>query len=461
MAGPGPAIHAFSPSPPPRAPRESLCLRPPLTPWSAWLIGVLLLLWPAAWNGYPIVFSDTGTYLSQAIEHYLGWDRPPVYSLFLLPLHLRLTTWPVIAAQTVLAIHTLALTCRCFGAQPSGWLPLLAFLATLTWLPWLVCDLTPDLFTALLVLVLALLVLTPERLGPVERLWLAGFAAFMIATQLSSLPLAAALLSVLLPFRRRLGAAAPLRWPLALAPPLLAVVTLMAINLAGHGRAAISPYGNVFLLARVIYDGPGLAALRHACPQAGWRLCAELDPLPPDSDAFLWRPDSPIMRAGGHKQVSAEADAIIRAALRSDPLGEAAAFLRNWGQQLTRFASGDGLEPWPETVTPVLLRDFPAREAATYAAARQARGELAVPPLLAASHAVTGVGGLVLCLLALPRRLRARDPIAGLIVAIVVALLAGAAITGGLSMPHDRYQARLMWLPAFAAGLLLLRPAPR
>ena len=28
------------------------------------------------WNGYPIVFADTGTYLSQAIHQYAGWDRP-------------------------------------------------------------------------------------------------------------------------------------------------------------------------------------------------------------------------------------------------------------------------------------------------------------------------------------------------------------------------------------------------
>jgi len=50
-------------------------------------------------NGYPLVFSDTGTYLSQAVHHYLGWDRPVFYSLFLLPLHLTLTTWPVIVPR--------------------------------------------------------------------------------------------------------------------------------------------------------------------------------------------------------------------------------------------------------------------------------------------------------------------------------------------------------------------------
>lgn len=36
-------------------------------------LAATLLLWPALWNGYPLVFSDTGTYLAQAIEHYVGW----------------------------------------------------------------------------------------------------------------------------------------------------------------------------------------------------------------------------------------------------------------------------------------------------------------------------------------------------------------------------------------------------
>jgi hypothetical protein len=40
---------------------------------------VAVLLWPSLWNLYPIVFADTGTYLSQAMHGYLGWDRPVFY----------------------------------------------------------------------------------------------------------------------------------------------------------------------------------------------------------------------------------------------------------------------------------------------------------------------------------------------------------------------------------------------
>jgi hypothetical protein len=44
-------------------------------------LAAILLLWPAFWNGYPLVFADSGTYLSQAIERYVGWDRPIFYRI--------------------------------------------------------------------------------------------------------------------------------------------------------------------------------------------------------------------------------------------------------------------------------------------------------------------------------------------------------------------------------------------
>ena len=70
------------------------------------------LLWPAVWNGYPIVFADTGTYLAQAIHRLAGWDRPVFYSVFMLPLHATVTLWPVVVVQAVLVAWILWLVCR-------------------------------------------------------------------------------------------------------------------------------------------------------------------------------------------------------------------------------------------------------------------------------------------------------------------------------------------------------------
>ena len=319
-----------------------------------------MLLWPAVWNGYPIVFADTGTYLSQAIHHYAGWDRPVFYSLFMLPLHATVTVWPVVVVQALLTAWVLWLVCRVLRPGMTGpvFVGGVAVLAAVTWLPWIVSELMPDIFTPLLILLICLLALAPQQLSPRERMVCVGLAAFMIASQQSSVPLACVLLAVLALFARWISA--PVRWPLLILPPVLAVLALCTANLLAHGRFAVSPFGNVFLLARVIYDGPGMAVLRRDCPAAGWRLCPYLGDFPATSDDFLWTPDSPLNRAGGPKSVSQDADAIIRAALAADPMGEARAVLSNTGQQLALFASGDGLNAWPAAGLPVDRTRFPA-----------------------------------------------------------------------------------------------------
>ncbi len=165
-------------------------------------------------------------------------------------------------------------------------------------------------------------------------------------------------------------------------------------------------------------------------------------------------------RAGGPKIVSRDAAAIIRAALLADPAGEARAALANTLEQITRFASGDGLTAWPDQVSPWIERDFPAREQAAYASARQQTGSLSVPPLLARIHRIVALVGVVGCALLLPVALRRRAACAGFLLAVLLALPVSAAITGSLSAPHDRYQARIMWLPPFIATLSLAVAAP-
>jgi hypothetical protein len=429
------------------------------------ILSATLLLWPALLNGYPIVFDDTGTYLSQAVHHYLGWDRPIFYSLFLFPLHMTLTTWPVIAAQGLLAAHTLHLVRRCLlPATSAWWLPAFVLgLTATTAAPWVTSLLMPDIFTSLLVLALALLLFTPERLSRLEHVWLLLFSAFMIAAQQSSVCLSLALLIPLVPLRRVLGAAAPLGRPglaLLAVPPLLAMTALVSVNLVGFGRASLSPYGNIFLLARVIYDGPGMDVLRRDCPAQGWRLCPFLDRFPATTDQFLWRADSPIILAGGHKRVSADADAIIAAALRAEPGTELRAGLRNGMEQLRRFATGDDLHACPDTVTPWIARDFPAFERAAYGAARQTNNRLAVPDWMQALHTAAALGGVAGCVVVLVVALRRRHVAAGFTATVLLAVLGNAFVAGGLSAPHDRYGCRVMFLaPAVAVlgGTALLR----
>jgi hypothetical protein len=266
--------------------------------------------------------------------------------------------------------------------------------ALLTAAPFSVALLMPDIFAPATVLALAMLGLAPGRLGRGERLYLSALATFAIASHLSHLPLAAALvattLGVDLALRRRVQAH-------RVAAPLLAALALLAAtNLAGHGRVAISPHGATFMLARLQDDGPATATLRAHCPREGWTLCVALDRLPMDSDEFLWSPDSPVNRDAsgaprflGGAALSAEAGEVVAATLRERPLEVAVAMAGNAWRQFWLVEPGDTLGPeWLGQIATRLREGFGAREADAFEASLQARGELReallpmVPPQL-------------------------------------------------------------------------------
>lgn len=448
-------------APGPAAP-HALARIPPL------VSAALLLAWPAAWNGYPLVFADTGTYLGQTLLLYLGWDRPPFYSLFLYATHWRLSLWLPVLVQALLVAHLLGLVLRVQGL--GGPVPLLVAslaLAALTSLPWLVAQLLPDLFTGVLVLALWLLGFRAPLLGRGERLWLMLLAAGSVAMHQSHIPLAFGLVllgaALLLPRalagQRRAALFAALRM---LVPVLLATLAILSMNLAAHHRFGLSPYGSVFLATRLIYDGPGRAHIARACDAgAPLAICAVEDRLPPHHNAFLWYPDSPLYGVlGGPKAWSGEARAIVRGTLAEAPGAVVAAMLRNALAQLGMMRTGDGLEPWPATPgpAPLIARYFRAEQEG-FRTARQQQGLLR-PEAEALGHlhvALAALGALALLVL-LGRRLRDRRdlPGAALAVFVLAALPGNAAVTGALSGPAHRYQARLSWLLVLAPAAIAL-----
>lgn len=434
------------------------------------LIAALLLIWPAFWNGFPLVFADTGTYLGQALLHYLGWDRPPFYSFFLLLTHWRASLWLPIFAQGLLMAHLLGLVLRALGRQERAALPLAALaLAVLTPLPWFVAQLMPDFFAGVTVLALWLLGFRLAVLSVGERVYLLALAIFAVAVHQSHLPLALGLAlsgSTMLAWRRGWRQAWQPTLRMAI-PALVAAVALVGVNAIGRGKASLSPYGMVFLATRIIYDGPGMAVARAQCPGVGWKLCDVLDQLPGWHNGFLWNDDSPLQNAlVGAEAWAPEARDIVLTTLLARPGEVLQAALHNTLEQLSLFSIGDGLEPWPPPhgPQPLVARFFP-QEMRALDHGRQQQGRLLadarqwVP--LHTMAVVLGTAGLLALLLLRWHRLPA--PTTALAVLVLLAILGNAGIAGALSGPAGRYQARIIWLLPFVSGVLVagLRLVPQ
>ncbi len=417
------------------------------------VLGGLMLVWPAFWNGYPLLFSDSGAFLHQSLGPLMIWDKPWVYGPLLHLFHWRLTLWLPVVAQGVMVSWLLWLTLRVLGrATPVLHVAVCGALALVTTAPWSAALVMPDILVVAVVLPAFLLGWGFSALGRVERIGVGLLAGVAIASHLSFLPLAAGLVVIALAG----GARASLRVAL---PLVLAVGLLGLTNRVGHGVWSISPHGSTFLLARLIADGPAARTIADRCGAGdpGWYLCAWAGRLPADSDDFLWLPDSPMNRDAEGRQrflggalLSPEARVIVAETLRREPAAVAWAILRNTAEQMLLLRPGDTLgDVLAVSVRPRLVEGFGPAEAAAFDASLQARGLLVAPAWV---HPAWGLLALPLLLWGVWRSWRAGDRAPAMLAAIVLAALIGnAAATGGLSKPHHRYQARIAWLLPFAA----------
>ncbi|MBC7801913.1 MAG: hypothetical protein H7Z10_14940 [Gemmatimonadaceae bacterium] len=415
----------------------------------------IVLAWPAFLNGYPLVFSDTGGLVEMGLEPYFGWDKPYVYAPFLALFSAGQTLWGPIAAQALMVSWLLWLTARTVDrADPVRHIVLAAILAVGTAAPWFTALLMPDLFTPLVPL--CLFVLVYARLSKVERIGIFLIGTVAIGAHLAHLVLAAACIAVLamLYWRRAWRAAAPLA---------TALVVLLATNAVGHGQLAISPYGSVFGVARLVGDGPGRAYLDRVCPDPSLRLCAWQGRLSADSDEFLWKPEGP-MWAGDFNPVrfAPEAKRLVPAIIAAYPIETLQAAAVNTLRQLALVKVGDvlGDDHLSVAVLPRLRPYFPAAEVARYQAGMQPQDQLrnAAAPFywLHAGFLLAGTAGSVWVLL---RCWRTEPALAAFALLALAALVANAFATGALSGPHDRYQARIAWLVVLAPLFYAARAA--
>ena len=408
------------------------------------LLGGLLFVWPALWNGYPLLYSDTHVFINQPTPGFFNWDKPFIYGPWMLPFHAWQSLWGVVLVQGILISHLVWLTQQVFGiARPLRHLLLCAALSLLTGASWFVSLLMPDIFSGMVVLSIFILGFS-KQLSHSMTVWVSVLGALAIAVHLSHLVIAAACLCVVLLFRWR-------RFLYAVLPLAIALISLVGTTMYIFNKVTVSPYGSVFMLARMSADGNVKSVLEKFCPEKNWTLCAWTDRLAKDSDVFMWDPKGPVWsHPGGPIGLAPEASEIVGLTMRTRPMPLLWSALQNTAMQLSMVKLGDTIHSdWLDvTVLKSVEKFFPAAELERYKKAHQVQ-----ETMLEKVSFVSSVGtytvllGFLLSLYLFYRAVQARNWTAlGFIVLIWVAVLANAFATGALSKPHYRYQTRIAWL---------------
>jgi hypothetical protein len=429
------------------------------------LIAALLLLAPALWNGFPLLFFDSGSYLARPFDGSLSPGRSMVYGL-LLAAGSGWDFWPVAIVQAIVSVWVITLVLRAhgFGERPLLLVSLTAVLAAATSLPWLAGQLMPDLFSGLAVLALHLLLFRTAAIGRYEKIGLVVLIAFAAASHnatlivLAGLVLAAALLYFV---RRELVARlGVLQGAGAL---LLGAAMLLTANVTIGKELAWTPGGTGFLFSRLVQDGIVARWLADHCPDKRFKLCTLRKKLPTNGDDFLWHEGDKGLFAqiGYFWDKGGEMATITRDSLTLYPGLHVATALRSTAQQLVMVGSGDGIvyNVWDaygeiERLTPQAV---PAAHAA-----RQRTGDLAdfaKLNLLQAPLAWLSMALIPLWLVFAFRR-RELEPLGALAATVGLALLGNAFVCGVFSGPHDRYGARLVWMAPFLLAIALAYLVP-
>lgn len=433
----------------------------PAAEFVAVLISIPLFLSVALWNGFPLIFYDTGAYILQGLGHVFVVERSPVYSLFLDYGGGGTSLWFIAIIQAFLTAFVIVETARCVAPKMgiAVFLAAMAVLAVATGLPWYVGQIEPDCFTALTVLCTYLLAFCGRNLGWPRTTAIFAIAAFAAATHPSHVILLVGLVLVVAVFKlvsiTQRGFAGLRLSNLAL-PALSAILGMLMVVAANFdltGQLFINRAGSVFVFASMLQDGLVNRLLDDTCPGSGYKLCAYKNRLPRTAERWLWFPGSPFVKLGHFRGTAAESQRIVFDILRRYPGAFTLATVRDTDDQLVTFRTGDQIEPQEWVLFPELDRFIPAQMKG-YMRARQQKGKIHFHDINDVHLPIAALGqiGALAAFAMMVQRRRWNSAI--FLSFLIMALFGNALICGALSNPHARYQSRLIWLPVFALILL-------
>jgi hypothetical protein len=437
-------------------------------PGEAAAVAVLipLLLAPVFWNGFPIIYYDTGAYLLEGLGLHFLPERSPVYSLFLRFGGAGFSLWFIVVIQAAIVAFMIVETARASAPRlPVAVLILIGmFLALSTGLPWYVGQIEPDCFTGTVVLAVYLLAFQANRLGRWRTATIVAVGAFSVAVHPSHLLLAGFLWCAIVAARlvcRPARSRTKFSRPSLFGPALACIFGALLVVGSNYGltrEVFLSRAGAPFIFARMLQDGIVMKLLEDTCPKSGYTLCAYRNSLPATADGWLWTPHSPFFQLGHFAGTAKESGRIVRDAIVRYPFLQLRAAVADSVVQFARFGTGDQIEPQEWVLSPT-FRQFVPSQLKAYLSARQQRGEiqfrmLNVWHVLVASLSLVGLAVLLGWFLR-----SGQFDAAALCACVLAALIGNAMICGVLSGPHDRYQSRLVWLAPFA--LLVGNPLVR
>ncbi|MFN8397261.1 MAG: hypothetical protein U0176_21740 [Bacteroidia bacterium] len=434
--------------------------------WTAalWITGATLLLgYLAFYNGFPLLYPDTGTYIESGFSGKVPIDRPIFYGLFIRHISLAESPWLVIMAQNVLLAWLIWLTvARFIRSARVGYyyIGIVFVLAMTTQVSYYSNLLIADIFTPMAFLSAFHLAFWEEHRWP-RRVFLVVLVAFSLMSHLSNFPtiLISMAVSLLVAWWLRKRRPAPFqRLSVAIlsAVVLVSLLAVPLINAAIDGKFRYAEGGSVFMTNRLRDLDLVKEFLDAACPTEDWKLCPYKDELYGD---FLWAMDySPLYKIGGWEANFDEFSRMNRRILMHPGrlLKFSRATFEEGIRQLFVFqvpAAGPMLE---ESAAGNALKFRFPHSLRGMLAAKQIRNDMDFKDLNKRQVWMVVGSMAMLFLLAVDRKrfLRLPDGLRWFMLTLSLFILANDFICASLSNIDPRYMGRLAWLLPMTAMVI-------
>lgn len=336
------------------------------------LLGALPLLWIAVYNGFPLVDYDAGTYIGSGFSFSFPLDRPIFYGLFIALTSAGVSLWGTLLAQawlTSLAIFKLLglidgseevnSTSR---FQFVRQLIVIGLLAILTPISWYVSTVMADVFTPLLVIGVAGLILAGKNQGYAFWRGLTFASALMHGSHYLILGSIFGLifLGELAASKFSWGQLRRLKvWRVG-AVLGVAILMLSTANLKNQVFTP-SPASHIFLLGRLTETGLLERHLTIACQKESNNsgpLCEHLDHFPKTLSDFIWSSEMPHAKQGW-MNVKDYYRAVGTQIVKEEPISFLQAGIAEFWQHLTHLSSFAVPMPEEHPASKVIKERFP------------------------------------------------------------------------------------------------------
>lgn len=409
-------------------------------------------------NKYPVLYSDTSTYISSGFELEAPSDRPITYGILL-----RLFSLNGLSFLFVPIFHSLILTLVLYlvlktflGKEKVTWrLFLLTIcLSVFTGFNWSVNQLLPDFFTSLGLLTLICLFLQ-ERSKLKEGML---FALFFIA--------AASHISNVFVYLLALGLIFLIRNQFVnyISQRVLKVKLIVSLALLGISylimTSAISKSKHIFFAGNLAQKGILQEVLRDNCDTAEFKLCPYKDSIPESFEYFVWKESSPLYKIGGWKAARQELKTLSGISFTKPKYisMHIKGTWNNFREQLVTFGVAEGNGVFDESTLLIKrIKKYSKDDVFCVSSLQSENAFLELPGINFYLKIVTLLSVLVLGVLYLAFYRLIDKKVKLLVLLTLFVFVTSALLVSFSSEVSNRYGCKLMWLITLINFLLLTK----